>query len=259
MAFKELVSPSLTDLFVKEIEGMILSRELVPGQKLPPERELAKSMKVSLAVINGGITRLSAKGFLRVIPRKGVFVADYIRDGNISTLEAILAYSENYFQADLLDAIVEFRKVIEIRSAEQACQNRTETDLENLEAILSTFKQTSDYTRKANLAFDFYHEISLASRNLVYPLIVSTFKQIYCSFYRAMFTICGTGQANAQLYTILNCIRARDTVEVKENLMKFIENWRYTFRAFYSEGQKYQDSKRNAETIDFLLPDKELQ
>ena len=82
MAFRELVSPSLTELFVKELEGMILSGELLPGQKLPPEREMAKRMKVSLAVVNGGITRLSAKGFLRVVPRKGTFVADYIRDGS---------------------------------------------------------------------------------------------------------------------------------------------------------------------------------
>ena len=52
MAFRELVSPSLTELFVKELEGMILSGELLPGQKLPPEREMAKRMKVSLAVVN---------------------------------------------------------------------------------------------------------------------------------------------------------------------------------------------------------------
>lgn len=189
MAFRELVSPSLTELFVKELEGMILSGELLPGQKLPPEREMAKRMKVSLAVVNGGITRLSAKGFLRVVPRKGTFVADYIRDGNISTLEAILEYSENYFRSDLLDAIIDLRKTCEGRVLEQACRNRTEAQLETLASLLTVFDRAEDYTEKSEIAFSFHHEVSIASGNMVYPLIFSTFRRVYRSFYYTMFTI----------------------------------------------------------------------
>ena len=72
MAFQALVSPSLTDLFVEQVQGMILSGELKVGEKLPTERELAATMKVSLAVVNGGISRLAARGFVRIAPRKGV-------------------------------------------------------------------------------------------------------------------------------------------------------------------------------------------
>lgn len=55
MAFQTLVSPSLTDLFVEQVQGMILSGELKVGEKLPTERELAATMKVSLAVVIGEI------------------------------------------------------------------------------------------------------------------------------------------------------------------------------------------------------------
>ena len=55
MEFKKLNAPSLKELFVNELQNMILSGKLEIGSKLPPERELAESMKVSRAVINSGI------------------------------------------------------------------------------------------------------------------------------------------------------------------------------------------------------------
>ena len=50
MEFKKLNAPSLKELFVNELQNMILSGKLEIGSKLPPERELAESMKVSRAV-----------------------------------------------------------------------------------------------------------------------------------------------------------------------------------------------------------------
>ena len=48
MEFKKLNAPSLRELFVNELQNMILSGKLEIGSKLPPERELAESMKVLL-------------------------------------------------------------------------------------------------------------------------------------------------------------------------------------------------------------------
>ncbi len=81
MAFKKLSTVSLTDLFTEELKRMILTGELRAGEQLPPERQMASEMNVSLAVVHAGITRLTALGFLRVAPRKGIFVADYLRTG----------------------------------------------------------------------------------------------------------------------------------------------------------------------------------
>ena len=64
MQFQKISTPSLKDLFVKELENKILSGELKVGDKLPSERELASSMQVSRAVVNAGIAELEQKGFL---------------------------------------------------------------------------------------------------------------------------------------------------------------------------------------------------
>ena len=67
MEFEPLYAPSLKDLFVRKLQGMILSGELALGQKLPAERELCRQMGVSRAVVNGGIAELSRQGFLEVL------------------------------------------------------------------------------------------------------------------------------------------------------------------------------------------------
>ena len=241
MAFRELVSPSLTELFVKELEGMILSGELQVGERLPAERDMAQQMRVSLAVVNSGVKRLQDKGFLRVVPRRGVYVADYIREGNMQTLEAMLEYSEQYFQADLFDAIVECRRSCELPSIELACRNGTEADLRSLRAILADFDRAQGLHEKSEHAFRFHHEVTLMSKNMVYPLIVATFKRIYSSSYYAMFTLRGPEQSRRQLGVLYDCVATHDAELARARALEFIDQWQAVFRARYREGQPYSE------------------
>ena len=64
--------PSLRKLFVQQLEGLILSGELRPGDRLPTERELADEMKISKTVVHEGLRELHQLGFLKVESRKGL-------------------------------------------------------------------------------------------------------------------------------------------------------------------------------------------
>ena len=100
MEFKELTTPSLMDLFIQELQRMILSGELKIGDRLPTERELSEKMKVSRAVVNGGLNQLADMGFIRIAPRKGAFVNDYVANGDIQVLTAIMKYNGWKFTPD---------------------------------------------------------------------------------------------------------------------------------------------------------------
>ena len=93
MEFQKISSPSLRDLFIEQLEHLILSGKLQVGEKLPPERQLAEMMQVSRAVVNSGISELEKKGFLTVKPRSGTYVADFRRKGTLDTLIAIMNYN----------------------------------------------------------------------------------------------------------------------------------------------------------------------
>ena len=238
MKFRELVSPTLTDLFVKEIKEMILSKELQINQRLPSEREMANSMKVSLAVVNSGIVRLQSQGFLRVVPRKGIYVNNYIRDGNLQTLEAILEYNQDYFQKDLLDAMVDFRGVVELRCKEMACLNRTEENIQAIEQTIEEFTKSKDAASAGEYTFRFNQEIAIASGNQVYPLIIALFKWVYISTYHTLDAIEGADPALAYMHQILECIKEQNITAVRKLSQESLNHCRALFHAYYQEGQK---------------------
>lgn len=181
MEFKELVSPSLTDLFVKELQRMILSGELKIGERLPTERELSERMKVSRAVINGGLNQLADMGFIRIAPRKGAFVDDYIVNGDIQVLTAIMEYNGWRFTPEYLDPILQIRMSIEPYFMELAAQYTDSPYLAKLQQIISDMKEEPSHQAAGELIFQFYHTAALVSSNIILPLLIKTFMPVYQS------------------------------------------------------------------------------
>lgn len=62
--------------FMEIMKNRILSGELKPGDRLPPERELAEQLGFSRGSVNQGMLDLARMGFLRIVPRRGAFVAN---------------------------------------------------------------------------------------------------------------------------------------------------------------------------------------
>lgn len=175
MEFEKLMSPSLKELFISNIEAKILSGELPVGQQLPPERQLAQSMGVSRAVVNSGIVELENRGFLDVRPRVGTFVADYRRAGTMETLKSIMTYNRGRLRNEEIRSILEVRDALDKLAVADIIPHVTELDnmllLEKVEAI----RQASDNRQAAEAAFAFQHELAMLSGNTLLPLIFRSF------------------------------------------------------------------------------------
>lgn len=175
MEFEKLMSPSLKELFISNIEAKILSGELPVGQQLPPERQLAQSMGVSRAVVNSGIVELENRGFLDVRPRVGTFVADYRRAGTMETLKSIMTYNRGRLRNEEIRSILEVRDALDKLAVADIIPHVTEWDnmllLEKVEAI----RQARDNRQAAEAAFAFQHELAMLSGNTLLPLIFRSF------------------------------------------------------------------------------------
>ncbi len=176
MEFSKLSAPSLKDLFVQQLQGMILSGELPMGAQLPPERELARQMQVSRAVVNGGLAELAQQGFLEVRPRQGTCVADYRRKGNLGTLIAIMEYQGGVLGKDEIRSILEVRRALEHLAAERAIRYASDEALSQLGEIVARLKDAANATQAAEIAFTFQHELALSGGNSILPLIYYSFK-----------------------------------------------------------------------------------
>src|SRR5580704_7280486 len=61
---------------VNHIRSLIESGTLQPGDKIPPEREFARSLKISRASLRTGIGYMAAMGVMKIRHGVGTFVAD---------------------------------------------------------------------------------------------------------------------------------------------------------------------------------------
>jgi GntR family transcriptional regulator, transcriptional repressor for pyruvate dehydrogenase complex len=73
------------------IEELIASGELAVGDKLPPERELARELHISRPTLREGIRALSATGTVRVEHGKGSFVASHPSQARRVTADGLAA------------------------------------------------------------------------------------------------------------------------------------------------------------------------
>lgn len=216
MEFNKLNSPSLKDLFIRELENMILSGKLPIGEKLPPERELAKSMQVSRAVVNSGISELARKGFLNIKPRVGTFVADYRREGTIDTLISIMNYNGGVLRKAEVRSIIEIRIAFDTMTVEACIPKITDDELQVLGDYIQQMKETNSSKAISELAYKFYHELALISGNTLTPIILSSFKTPILSLWERFCILHGIDCLRKNTATLYEYIAQRDVEKAIE-------------------------------------------
>src|SRR3712207_1371234 len=115
---------------IEHIRGEISSKKLRPGDRLPPEAELARALGVSRPTVREALKVLESQNILRSStgPTGGTFVeaidgagvAEYLKD----SISLLLDVDEL-----TLEELWEAREVIDVPAAELAAARRTEQDL----------------------------------------------------------------------------------------------------------------------------------
>lgn len=211
MEFQKISSPSLRELFVEQLQHLILSDKLKIGEKLPPERQLAEMMQVSRAVVNGGISDLEKMGFLIVKPRSGTYVADYRRRGTLDTLTAIMKYNGGRIRNDEIRSILEVRTALDTLAAQLCVEHICDEDVQVLFEKVELIRTAADTSEATQAAFEFQHEFALISGNTLIPLIFQSFKAPIFTLWERFCTLYGIDTLYKNNYTAWSYIRDRDT------------------------------------------------
>jgi GntR family transcriptional regulator, transcriptional repressor for pyruvate dehydrogenase complex len=183
--------PSLKAACVQQLEHLILSGKLKINEKLPPERELASQLQVSRPVIHEAIVDLAAKGLVTIIPRQGTVINDYRSSGSCALLTSLLDYHEGSLDPAFFTSLLDMRFIFEGEIARCAAQHHCKEDLNKLQKILEREHSTttSDTQDRVDLDFNFHLQLALASGNLVYPLILNSFKPVYTNLTAEFYTL----------------------------------------------------------------------
>ena len=82
--------------------------------------------------------------------------------------------------------------------------------------------------------------MAVASGNMVYPLIVGAFRELYCKSYFRMFSIQGKERTGRKLGQLLEAIRLGDTNRASELTLLAVDNWQESFHAHYQDGEMFR-------------------
>lgn len=158
---------------VEHIRGSISSGELNPGDRLPPETDLAKSLGVSRPTVREALKVLEALNILRSStgPKGGTFVksinglevATYLKD-SISLLLDVDELS--------LKELWAARETIDIPAAGMAAVRRTEQDL----FVVKKTIEADEMKQGDNIVSDisFHRAVAEASKNRMLSLFMSS-------------------------------------------------------------------------------------
>ena len=165
MPFQKVQTEKLSTSVVRQIEQLILRGILRPGERLPPERELAERMNVSRPSLRDAISTLQDSGLLTARPGAGIFVADVLGSAFAPALTELFArHDEAVFD------YLSFRRDLEGLAAERAARLASDTDLAVVNAVFEKMvaahpKRNSD--EEARLDAQFHMAITEASHNVV--------------------------------------------------------------------------------------------
>lgn len=178
---------NLKKSFVDEMQSRILSGQLKPGDRLPPERELAEEMGISRGSVNQGILDLERMGFLHVVPRKGTFVADYIKNATSLTIAAIMNYDSTLYDAELFRGFMEFRILVERECARLACLHMDETSRQLLDELTDRI-YASEGEALTDALYRFHYSITQMSGNAAYTIVFQSFELLLRNMIEAHYS-----------------------------------------------------------------------
>ncbi len=172
---------SLKEQVQQQIEELILSGKVQPGARLPAERDLAQQLGVSRPVVHDAILELEKRGLVTLRPRHGCIVNDYRFQGSAELLASLWRHNQGALEPALTEGLLELRVAVEQQAAARLAENPSEETLGDLAEILaeSEATDTSDAEAQARLDFRFHFTVVLGSGNLVYAMLMNSFKELY--------------------------------------------------------------------------------
>jgi len=152
--------PVLSDQVVAALERRIRNREVLPGARMPSERELCLEFGVSRIVVREAIARLKSDGYIETRQGAGASVA--ARPGSLSYR---LPAGARLGQQDVRH-IMELRFAVEVIAAQLAALRRRESDLAAMERALGKMDDAVVARADASQADDeFHHAIAAGTQN----------------------------------------------------------------------------------------------
>ncbi|CAM3790295.1 FadR/GntR family transcriptional regulator [Alkalicoccus chagannorensis] len=151
MSFKQVQSKKIAEIVREQIEEMIRSGELQPGDKLASVVQLAEQLRVSRSAVREALSALRAVGVVTIKQGEGTYINNMDMHELLDSLRADRLLSRK----EMLE-LFELRRMLEGGTAEYAAMRRSDKDLAAMREALSQMRHAEsgdDVGEAADVAF----------------------------------------------------------------------------------------------------------
>ena len=223
---KPIHKSSISDKIVQQLIALISSGELKAGQRLPSERELCVRFGAGRSSLREALRCLSIMGVLTSRVGDGTSVA---MDGN-KFLETVLRWRMSTQQHKIED-LMQVRIALEGIGCEAAAINADETDLKNLEALMTKMENVANEPKRfAALDLEFHLALARSSKNkLLLDLITLIRGQLERGVVRVLQTENAIPLSINEHRNVLAAVMARHPEKAHEAMNVHLKRavWRY--------------------------------
>jgi GntR family transcriptional repressor for pyruvate dehydrogenase complex len=151
----------LTEAAIQKIRQLVADGELLPGQRLPPEADLAEALGTSRSTVREAVRALVTTQVLDVRRGDGTFVTSLRPELLLAGIGAAADLLQNEFTLEL----VQVRRILEPAAAALAATRMTEAVLEQLEQCLHLMSVASSQEELVRYDEEFHCIVAATSGN----------------------------------------------------------------------------------------------
>lgn len=161
---------AVTDEAIEKIKDLIFSGDLLPGQRLPREADLARQLGLSRNSLREAVRALALVRILDVRQGDGTYVSNL--DGD-SLLEAFAFIVEFHQDSSVLE-LLEVRRILEPAASARAAALMDDTAGTELDRLLSRVNANSSVEELVANDVEFHRRIAAASGNPVLASLIES-------------------------------------------------------------------------------------
>jgi GntR family transcriptional repressor for pyruvate dehydrogenase complex len=151
----------LTEAAIEQMRRLISDGDLVPGQRLPPEAELAESLGTSRSTVREAVRALVTARVLDVRRGDGTFVTSLRPE----LLLAGIGAAADLLQRDFTLELVQVRRILEPAATAMAATRISDAVLDQLDACLHLMSTAPTHEALVQFDEEFHQLVATASGN----------------------------------------------------------------------------------------------
>ena len=211
----------LWEQVAEQLMTMLREKHLRPGDKLPPERELAALMQVSRPSLREALRALSMMNVLEVRQGAGTFVTSLEPELLVEHLDFVLSLDDSS-----LIELFEARKIVEIGIAGLAAQRITDEELADLEDGLARSQETLHHPADFLRADEQLHKtITQAARNPIMSRVIDSISRLLMVSRSRTVEIAGVREKTVEDHrAIVAALKRRDPEAAQQAMLQHLNN-----------------------------------